>query len=62
VDQGYDPVFGARPLKRVLQSKVETLLAKKIIAGDIAPRSTITVDYDGHELVTTTAINADVIS
>lgn len=62
VDQGYDPVFGARPLKRVLQSKVETLLAKKIIAGDIAPRSTITVDYDGHELVTTTAVNADVIS
>jgi ATP-dependent Clp protease ATP-binding subunit ClpB len=50
VDQGFDPVYGARPLKRFLQSKVETLIAKKMIAGEVAPRSTIVVDYNGHEL------------
>ena len=50
VDQAFDPAYGARPLKRFLQSKVETLIARKMIAGEIAPRSTIVVDYDGKEL------------
>ena len=47
IDRGFDPVFGARPLKRYLQSKVETLVARRIIAGDVAPGSTLTVDLDG---------------
>ena len=46
IDRGFDPVFGARPLKRYLQSKVETLVARRIIAGDVAPGSTLTVDLD----------------
>ena len=44
IDEGYDPVFGARPLKRFIQSKVETLIARKIIADDIEPYSTLCVD------------------
>ena len=44
IDQAYDPVYGARPLKRYLQSKVETLIARKIIAEDLEPDTTLTVD------------------
>ena len=51
VAQGYDPVYGARPLKRFMQRAVETLIARKIIAEDVAPRSVLTVDYDGEKLV-----------
>ncbi len=47
VDQGYDPVYGARPLKRFMQRHVETLVARKLIAEDVQPRSELTVDYDG---------------
>ena len=50
VAQGYDPVYGARPLKRFIQSKVETLIARLIIRAELAPRTTIVVDYDGHQL------------
>ncbi|MBQ8447823.1 MAG: type VI secretion system ATPase TssH, partial [Clostridia bacterium] len=50
VDRGYDPVYGARPLKRYLQSQVETLIARKIIGGGVAAGDTITVDYDGNKL------------
>ena len=50
VDQGYDPVYGARPLKRFIQGKVETLIARLIIAGTVHPRTTLVVDYDGKEL------------
>ncbi len=46
IDRGFDPVFGARPLKRYLQSKVETLLARRLIAGDAEPGSTLTVGLD----------------
>ena len=48
IDRGFDPVYGARPLKRYLQSKVETLIARKVIAADIAPGSELTVDVDGN--------------
>jgi len=51
IDQGYDPVYGARPLKRFIQRGVETLVAKMIIAEDLAPNSEILVDYDGSGLV-----------
>lgn len=44
IEGGYDPVYGARPLKRYLQSKVETLLAKKILESDLEPNSTLIVD------------------
>ena len=51
VAQGYDPVYGARPLKRFMQRAVETLIARKIISEDIQPRTVLTVDYDGEKLV-----------
>lgn len=44
IDNGYDPIYGARPLKRYVQHHVETLIAKTIISGDIDPDSTIIVD------------------
>ncbi len=50
-DAGYDPHYGARPLKRLLQSKLETLLARHIIEQDVAPDTVFTVDYDGEKLV-----------
>jgi len=48
IDQGFDPAFGARPLKRFLQSKVETLIARRIIAADVKPGDVLTVDADEH--------------
>ena len=51
VSQGYDPVYGARPLKRFMQRSVETLIARKLIAEDVQPRTQLTVDYDGDKLV-----------
>ena len=57
IDNAYDPIYGARPLKRFLQSHVETLLAKKIIAGEIgsdddnAEMFLVTIDAENGELV-----------
>ena len=51
IDQGYDPVYGARPLKRFIQSHVETMIAKEIIAGSRSQGSTLTVDAQGDQLV-----------
>ncbi len=51
IDRGYDPLYGARPLRRYLQSSVETLIARRILSGDIAPESTITIDAENGELV-----------
>ena len=50
IERGFDPVFGARPLKRYLQSAVETLIARKILAGDIPAGHTITVTVRDGEL------------
>ena len=50
-DNGYDPVYGARPLKRFIQSSLETMIAKKIIADDVAPYTTLTVDYENGSLI-----------
>lgn len=50
-DNGYDPIYGARPLKRFIQSSLETMIAKKIIADDLEPYSTITVDCADDQLV-----------
>ena len=48
IDRGFDPIYGARPLKRYLQSKVETLIARRVIAADVEPGSTLTVDLDAN--------------
>ena len=47
---GYDPMYGARPLRRYLQQAVETLLARHIIANDLAPDTVLTVDEAGGKL------------
>ncbi len=49
-DHGYDPVYGARPLKRYMQKHVETLAAKLILGGEIQEGSTIWIDADGERL------------
>ena len=49
--EGFDPIYGARPLKRYLQSSVETLVARKILEGDLKAGSTIIVDVEDGELV-----------
>lgn len=51
IDAGYDPVYGARPLKRFVQSSVETLIAKLIISKDLEPNTNLQVDYDGRQLI-----------
>ena len=51
VDEGYDPEFGARPLRRYVQHTVETMLSKKLLEGRITTGSTVTVDYRDGELV-----------
>ncbi len=50
IDSAYDPIYGARPMKRFIQSKIETLLARKIIGEDLAPGTVITVDAGEHGL------------
>ena len=50
VDASYNPEFGARPLRRYVQHTVETMLSKRILAGNILPGQTVTVDYENGEL------------
>ena len=50
-EKGYDPVYGARPLKRFLQRQLETRLARALIAGEVAENSTVTFKVKGDELV-----------
>ena len=51
IDSAYDPTYGARPLKRFIQSKIETLLAREIIGGDIEPETTLKIDCENASLV-----------
>ena len=51
IDEGYDPIYGARPLKRFIQSRVETLIAKEIIAGVHNTGDTLTVDVENGALI-----------
>ncbi len=51
IDNGYDEIYGARPLKRFIQRKVETLVAKEIIAKDPKPGTVFTIDSDGESLL-----------
>ena len=52
IEDGYDPVYGARPLKRYLQKYVETLAAKRILAGDVRAGDTIVLDVENGEFIT----------
>ncbi len=50
-EEGFDPVFGARPLKRTIQSEIENPLAQKLLAGEFAPGATIKVDLNDGKIV-----------
>ena len=54
IENGYDPVYGARPLKRYLQNYVETLAAKKILSGDVHAGDTLVLDVKDGEFVINT--------
>ena len=51
IDNGYDPLYGARPLRRFLQHTVETLVSRKLIADEVLPDTTLVVDCQGDQLV-----------
>ena len=57
VEEGYDPVYGARPLKRFVQKHVETLAAKMILADKVAAKDTIVIDYDEETQELTAGVN-----
>ena len=59
VKNGYDQIYGARPLKRFIQRKLETMIARTIIADDIEPYSVLKVDSDGNDLTLTVEKNAE---
>ena len=59
VKNGYDPIYGARPLKRFIQRKLETMIARTIIADDIEPYSVLKVDSDGNDLTLTAEKKAE---
>ena len=54
-EEGFDPVFGARPLKRTIRSEIENPLAQKLLAGEFAPGATIKVDLDDGKIIFKTA-------
>lgn len=53
VENGYDPVYGARPLKRFIQKHVETLIARRMISDDLMPNTVLVVDSDADSLAVT---------
>lgn len=55
MDNGFDPVYGARPLRRYMQKHVETLLSRKILEGELTPGSVLTVDAGPDGLTVRTA-------
>src|SRR5205823_438584 len=64
VRAGYDPAYGARPLKRVIQREVETALAKRLLAGQVRDGQTVVVDYnrDDGKLTFTPAKEAEPVA
>ena len=50
IERGYDVVYGARPLKRFIESKIETAVAKAILGGDLLPGDTVTVGVKNGEI------------
>ncbi len=61
VDSAYDPVYGARPLKRFLTKNVETLTARLILSGELSMGETVVIDYDGSKLVSSVKQNVQVV-
>lgn len=57
-EAAYDPIYGARPLKRYMQSHIETKLAKEIIAGHVHPFTTLKIDVEDEEIIIRNAVNA----
>ena len=51
IDNGYDEIYGARPLKRFVRKKVETLIAEKILTQEILPMSKIVIDSQNNNLI-----------
>ena len=51
VEKGYDPIYGARPLKRFIQSKVETMIARLIVEGGLSSKDRLVIDYENEKLV-----------
>ena len=51
IDRGFDPLYGARPLRRYLQSNVENLIARTILSGDLSAGSTLTIDVANNDLI-----------
>ncbi len=58
-DEGYDQQFGARPLKRVIQQRIENPIATRILAGELSPGKTIRVDYEGKSFTFTPVESVD---
>ena len=56
---GYDPVYGARPLKRLLQKEIETVLARKILAGEVGDGSRVMVDLGPNGALTFASTSAE---
>ena len=50
-DLGFDPAFGARPLKRVIQQQIENKLASRLLAGEFVPEDHLVVDYQNHKFM-----------
>jgi ATP-dependent Clp protease ATP-binding subunit ClpC len=57
-EKGYDPTFGARPLRRVIQNEVEDKLSDALLRGEFSPGDTLKVDYDGEKIVILAAAGA----
>ena len=62
VDVGYDPVYGARPLKRTIQRELETVVARGILRGDFDNGDTIVVDVANDRLQVTKALDVEITS
>ncbi len=60
-DAGFDPVFGARPLKRVIKARIEKALAKQILAGFFKPGDTVQAVKEGDDVVFNVIVNAEVV-
>ena len=58
-DTGYDPAYGARPLKRLIQKELENALARKLLAGEVKDHSRVVVDHDGTGLTVSASEVAD---
>ncbi len=58
-DHGYNPVYGARPLKRYIQKNVETMVARMILSGELSQGDTICIDSDGSQLTSTVMKTAE---